>query len=83
MPLDVFVVYEDGTQETFYIPLQMARAEKDNPYKNLKRTVLKDWAWAYPTYTFNIPKTNIKAIVIDPSNLMADIDKANNIYEKK
>ena len=60
-----------------------ARAEKDNPYKNLKRTVLKDWAWAYPTYTFNIPKTNIKAIVIDPSNLMADIDKANNIYEKK
>lgn len=83
MPLDVFVVYEDGTQETFYIPLQMARAEKDNPYKNLKRTVLKDWAWAYPTYSFSIPKTNIKAIVIDPSNLMADIDKANNIYEKK
>ncbi|NQY05294.1 MAG: M1 family metallopeptidase [Flavobacteriaceae bacterium] len=82
MPLDVFVVYEDGTQETYYIPLRMARAQKSNPYENLKRTVIDDWAWAYPTYEFTIPKNNVKAIVIDPSNLMADVDKTNNAYEK-
>ena len=47
-----------------------------------KRTVIDDWAWAYPTYEFTIPKNNVKAIVIDPSNLMADVDKTNNAYEK-
>jgi hypothetical protein len=82
MPLDVYVIYEDGTQETFYIPLRMARAQKANPYK-LKRTVKEDWAWAYPTYELNIPKGNVKTVVIDPSNLMADVDKSNNVFEKK
>ena len=28
----------------------------------------------------NIPKDQIKAIIIDPSNLVADIDKSNNYY---
>ncbi|RAV28305.1 M1 family metallopeptidase [Sinomicrobium soli] len=80
MPVDVLVVYKDETYETFYAPLRMMRGEKENPYPNLKRTVLPDWAWAYPTYEFEIdrPKSDIKAIVIDPSELMADIDKSNN-----
>lgn len=82
MPIDLLVVYEDGTQETVYIPLQMARAEKANPYPQLKRTIEKDWAWAYPTYDFTLNKANVKAIVIDPSGLMADVDKSNNTYEK-
>ncbi|MGS2741350.1 M1 family metallopeptidase [Sinomicrobium sp. M5D2P17] len=80
MPLDVLVVYKDDSYETFYAPLRMMHGIKDNPYPNLERTVLPDWAWAYPTYEFNInrPKSDIKAIVIDPSDLMADIDKSNN-----
>ena len=38
--------------------------------------------WANPKYSFTIdqPKENIEAIVLDPSNLMADIDKSNNYY---
>lgn len=84
MPLDILVVYEDGTQETYYTALRMMRGEKENAYPNLKRTVLKDWAWAYPTYSFDIPKAkaSIKNIVIDPSELMADVDKTNNVYQK-
>lgn len=84
MPIDVLVVYEDNTQETFYAPLQIMRAEKENPYPNIKRTVLPDWAWAYPTYEFTIdkPKGSIKAIVIDPSQLMADVNKEDNVYQK-
>ncbi len=83
MPIDVLVIYKDGTQETFYAPLRMMRGEKENPYSNLKRTVLPDWAWAYPTYDFTIskPKSSIKAIVIDPSQLMADVKKDNNVLE--
>ena len=83
MPVDILVVYNDGTQETFYAPLRMMRGEKENPYGNLKRTVLPDWAWAYPTYTFAIDKSknDIKAIVIDPSQLMADIERSNNTFQ--
>ncbi|MGS2762526.1 M1 family metallopeptidase [Sinomicrobium sp. M5D2P9] len=80
MPIDVLVVYNDDSYETFYAPLRMMRGVKNNPYPNLERTVLPDWAWAYPTYEFTIdrPKSDIKAIVIDPSELMADVDKSNN-----
>ncbi|MFS4469024.1 M1 family metallopeptidase [Maribacter sp. 2210JD10-5] len=84
MPLDLLVVYEDGSQETFYVPLSMMRGEKENPYPQLTRSVLPDWAWAYPTYSFKIskPMSAIKAIVIDPSQLMADIAADNNVWQK-
>ena len=82
MPIDLLVVYEDGTQETFYIPNTLMRWEKPNPYGNLKRTVLNGWDWAYPTFTFDIAKKDIKAIVIDPSGLMADVNLDNNTWEK-
>jgi hypothetical protein len=63
----------------------MMSFEKENPNPEIKRTVLGDWAWAYPTYEFNIPKskTNIKKITIDPSGLMADVNRGNNVYELK
>jgi hypothetical protein len=85
MPLDVLVVYTDGSQETFYIPNTLMRWEKENPYPNIPRTVLNGWDWAYPTFTFEIskPKNSIQAILIDPSGLMADVDLANNTYESK
>jgi hypothetical protein len=83
MPMDVLVIYEDDTRETFYAPLRMMRGEKDNPYPSISRTVLKDWPWTNSTYNFtlNKPMSGIKAIVIDPSKLMADIDPDNNIWQ--
>ncbi|MEB8346224.1 M1 family metallopeptidase [Flavobacteriaceae bacterium KMM 6898] len=85
MPQDILVVYEDGSQETFYAPLRMMRGEKENPYPALSRTVLPDWPWAYPTYDFTIDKPvgEVKAIVLDPSQLMADINRDNNIFQKE
>jgi len=82
MPLDILVVYNDGSQETFYIPLRMMRGEKENPYGQVKRTALEDWPWANPEFTFGIsqPLSNVKAVVIDPSQLMADIQISNNIW---
>lgn len=83
MPLDILVVGKDGTQKTYYVPLRMMYGEKDNPYPNLERTVLEDWPWAYPTYEFSLdmPLDNVKAIMIDPSQLMADVDGENNVYQ--
>ena len=85
MPIDVLVEYTDGTKESLYIPLRMMSFEKENPTPEIKRTLLKDWAWAEVTYVFEIqkPKNSIKQITLDPSGLMADVKKNNNIYEAK
>lgn len=82
MPIDIMVFYKDGSMEYFYIPLQMMYGEKSNPFQ-VKRTVLQDWVWGDPNYSFKIqkPKSSIKAIVIDPSELMADVDRANNTVQ--
>ena len=83
MPLDILVVYNDGTRETFYAPLRMMRGEKENPYPDINRTVLPDWPWAYPSFEFSIsrPISELRAIMIDPSQLMADVDPENNIWQ--
>jgi hypothetical protein len=84
MPIDINVIYEDGSVENFYIPLEMMRADKPNPNPSQKWTVLPDWNWANPTYDFMIVNDKkIKSIIIDASKLMADINLNNNTYELK
>jgi hypothetical protein len=75
MPIDVEVVYTDGSKDIFNIPLRMMRGEKPT-----SATILKDWAWAHQTYTFSVTK-EIKSIEIDNIGLMADIDRTNNKFE--
>ena len=72
MPIDLTINYLDGTTEDFYIPLQMMRGEKPTD-----ATIIKDWAWSYPTYTFETSKT-VKSVEIDPKRMMADVNKLNN-----
>ena len=85
MPIDILVQYTDGTKESFYIPLRMMSFEKENQQPAIKRTILEDWTWANPNYSFEISKvkSSIKKITIDASNLMADVKKENNFYEVK
>ncbi len=83
MPLDIIVEYTDGSKEFFYIPNTLMRWEKPNPYSQINSTVLKGWDWAYPTYSFEISKTNIKSITIDPEQHMADINREDNVFVKK
>ena len=84
MPLEILVLSKKGKRELHYIPISLMRGEKLNPY-NINWTVHKDWSWSSLNYTLkiNTPKDQIKAIIIDPSNLMADIDKSNNYYDPK
>ncbi|WP_324720182.1 M1 family metallopeptidase [Salinimicrobium sp. HB62] len=81
MPIEVEVTYNDGTSEEIYIPLQMMRWEKPGFEEEQIR---KDWAWAYPTYSFTVdkPKSQISSIEIDPSQMMADVKRSNNVYPK-
>ncbi|GHA38718.1 peptidase M1 [Salinimicrobium marinum] len=82
MPVEVTVTYKDGSEELIYIPLQMMRWEKPAE-DGSNRTVKEDWAWAMPSYTFSIDKSKseISKMEIDDSQLMADIDRENNVYE--
>jgi hypothetical protein len=78
MPLDLEIAYADGTKTQYYIPLRMMRGAKPTPSAT---TVLSNWAWAYPTYTFDIPKSksDITSITIDPRGYMADVNRENNV----
>jgi hypothetical protein len=82
MPIEVEVTYTDGTSEEIYIPLQMMRWEKPGFEEDQIRD---DWAWAYPTYSFLLdkPKSQVASIEIDPSQLMADVNRENNVYPKQ
>jgi aminopeptidase N len=74
MPIDLEVTYEDGSVENFNIPLRIMRGNKPTA-----ATVLEDWAWANPVYSFKTSK-KVKSVTIDKSKLMADVNDANNIF---
>ncbi|MGB3590982.1 MAG: M1 family metallopeptidase [Nonlabens sp.] len=81
MPLDVTVTLKDGKTMNFYIPLEEMRGEKKVADSVM---VLKDWAWAYPTYSFKlkgVDKSAVKSITIDPKEHMADAKRENNTLE--
>ncbi len=74
MPIDVEITYTDGSKEMFNIPLRMMRGNKPT-----KAKVIEDWTFAHPTYTFTTSK-NVKSVEIDPAQLMADTNVANNTF---
>ena len=74
MPIDLKITYTDGSVEDFYIPLQMMRGEKPT-----SATIISDWAWAMPTYTFKVNKA-VKSVEIDASQMMADVNRENNTF---
>ncbi|WP_159636485.1 M1 family metallopeptidase [Sphingobacterium composti Ten et al. 2007 non Yoo et al. 2007] len=82
MPLDILIEYTDGAKELFYIPLREMRGEKPaenyDIYTGVKRTVLEDWFWTKPTYTFQTEK-EIAKVTIDPTQRLADIEASDNI----
>lgn len=74
MPIDVEVTYTDGSTESFNIPIEMMRGNKPT-----KAKILKDWGWAYPTYSFKVDK-KVKSVKIDKEELMADVNPLNNFF---
>jgi hypothetical protein len=47
--------------------------------KPTSATVITDWGWAMPTYSFTAAKT-VKSVEIDKSKLMADVNDLNNVF---
>lgn len=84
MPLDILVEYTDGSKAQIHIPNPLMRWVKPNPNPEMVWEVQKPWHWGIPTYSFELltNKDNIAKIVIDPSGLMADVNKDNDVYLK-
>ncbi len=84
MPIDVVVTYKKGEPEVFNIPLRIMRGEKKQEFGNMKFSVIEDWPWTNPTYSFEIPvkMKTVEKVEIDPSIRMADVNRENNIWEK-
>jgi aminopeptidase N len=77
MPIDLEVTYTDGSKESFNIPLRIMRGAKPT-----SATIIADWGWAMPTYSFEAAK-EVKSVEIDTTKLMADVNLDNNIYGAK
>ncbi len=76
MPIDLTVTYMDGSTKNFYIPLQMMLGKKPT-----KAMVLPYWSWGNENFTLTTFKS-IAKVEIDPTLLMADIDRTNNVWSK-
>ncbi len=82
MPVEVYIEMNDDSFDYYYIPLRMLRGEKE--FANQTVTTIDDWAWAIPTYTFEIDNdlNDIKYILINPNGLVADVNPKNDVYYK-
>ncbi len=82
MPLDVMVTYTDGSQELFYVPMNELLGSKPKENNGIPRADSPGWPWVNPTYRLTIesPLNEISTIEIDPSLRLADIARANNLW---
>lgn len=79
MPLDVLIVYKDGSEELHYVPLDLLLGKKQNEGR-MKRVDHDAWRWTHPEYVLRLsrPVAEIKEIDIDPTQRMADVNRKNN-----
>ena len=79
MPIDIEITYNDNSKKLIYIPLSIMRGEKNFANYNFV-DILPDWEWVNESYRLDIDITNknIKSIIIDPSEKLADMNTENN-----
>ncbi|MDR1876706.1 MAG: M1 family metallopeptidase [Flavobacteriaceae bacterium] len=84
MPVDVYVLYTNGSQEIYNIPLNMMHNSKKQEFNIVQKT-LPYWKWTQKEYSFEIPTSpdRIKSILVDASRRLGDINYDNNIYPKQ
>ena len=85
MPIDLQVSYKDGSKEIQYIPLDLMFGEKPVEDETIPRKTNDAWKWTHPNYTIEINKklSDVKAVEIDPTKRMADINSRDNKVDFK
>lgn len=84
MPLELLVTLRDGTEQWYYIAPRILRATKPQPFYATNWTVLEDWPWTNPGYEFtlDVPRNEIKSVVLNPRERMFEDNMENNRWEK-
>jgi hypothetical protein len=82
MPLDVRVVFVDGSEVDYNIPLRIMRGHKPLQEGEVKFTLLDAWPWTHPEYEFTIDArpADIREVIIDPRGRMADVNREDNYW---
>jgi hypothetical protein len=84
MPLDIVVTDNDGKEYRYNVPLDLMRGAKkgDRFFNNF--SVREPWPWTHPEYRLevDIDARNIKLVKIDPSQRLADVNRADNHYPR-
>jgi hypothetical protein len=77
MPVEARIKLRDGSNRDYYIPLRIMRGSKK---VEEDVTVLPDWPWTYPQYTFKVPFSteDILEISINRNHVVADLNKKND-----
>jgi hypothetical protein len=80
MPLDVKVVFVDGSEAHYNIPLRIMRGHKPLQEGGMEYTLLEAWPWTHPTYelTIDARPEDIREVIIDPRGRMADVNREDN-----
>ncbi len=83
MPLDILVTYKDGSEEMYNIPVGMMYGHKPAENNYYPWIFAPEWRWTSPSYDLELskPALEIKSIVIDPTQRMADVDRVNNVWQ--
>ena len=83
MPIDVQLTFKDSTKEAHYIPMSLMFGSKPVEDSSIKRKDYPEWKWTNSTYVIETTRklTDLKAVEIDPSQRMADVNRKNNKFE--
>ena len=83
MPVDLQLVFKDGSRELHYMPQYFMFGGKPEENGAGPRVVHEAWKWTHPTYEIEITRKpeEIATIEIDPTQRMADINRQNNKLE--
>lgn len=84
MPIDLLITARDGKKVMHYIPMSLMFGSKPNEDDRISRVVHDYWPWTNRTYDVEVdmPLSEIAKIEIDPSERMADVNKANNVMSR-
>jgi aminopeptidase N len=79
MPIDLRLVFKDGSTEMHYVPLDLMFGVKPAESSESRR-VYPAWKWTHETYTIETARrlADIAVAEIDPSQRMADTERQNN-----
>ena len=83
MPVEVTVTLKNGSEKYYYIAPEILRGEKPQPDYASDWTVLPDWGWTNPNYSFTIEinKQELERVELNARERMFEDAVDNNYWD--